>query len=64
MDEALNKFKVMDLADNILVDTVHLEGFFEFYTKRKINKNVSDEIIVGVSWYAILLLKDEEQKKK
>jgi hypothetical protein len=51
MGEALTKYEVMDLADNILTNTVHADRLVEFCEKRNINKNINNGKIVGVRWY-------------
>jgi hypothetical protein len=52
MGEALTEFEEMELADDILIFTVHAEQLKEFCEKRNIKKDFSKGKIVGTRWYS------------
>jgi hypothetical protein len=49
--DALTKFEVLELADDILVDTIHADRLVAFCKARKIEKDISKGKIVGARWY-------------
>jgi hypothetical protein len=51
MDGTLTMYKVMDLADNIITETVHSDRLLQFCEKSKITKIVSDGESLGERWY-------------
>jgi hypothetical protein len=63
MGEALTKFEMMDLANDIIVDTIHADRLVTFCKSRNIAKDVSKGKIVGARWYSNFMKRHGDKLK-
>jgi hypothetical protein len=61
MGESMTKSEVMDLADSLIIDTVHADRLIEFCLKRNIHKNISSNKLVGDRWYSNFLNRHSDE---
>jgi hypothetical protein len=63
MGEAPTKTEVMNLSDDILADSVHVENYVQFCKQRKIEKDVSKGEVVGNRWYRNFINRHKDKIK-